>query len=335
VIFHYGKGSYLFNNEYVSFIFKQANIGVSYFYILSGFVMIIAYGNKNNINFLEYFKNRLARIYPVYLLAIFLILGITFFNAVNIFDLILNIFMIQSWVPEKALTINIPGWSLSVELFFYLSFPILLNQIYSKKTLKNITIWIILFWVISQIIFHLIISGILKPPFFSIKDSLYHPLLHFNEFLIGNLAGIFFTKKLKAYRRKYMFPILILICILIVILKFPVGLNFHNGLLAIMFIPIILLISLNKGIITKIISKKPFVFLGEISFGIYILQAPIWIIFSDYRMEKYLGLNKVFDFTISFFIRLVILVVFSSLSYLYFEKPIRNYIKKPTYNTHK
>ncbi|MDW5290748.1 hypothetical protein [Formosa sp. PL04] len=46
VIFHHGKNIFPFNQEGVSFIIKQANIGVSYFFILSGFVMVIAYGNK-------------------------------------------------------------------------------------------------------------------------------------------------------------------------------------------------------------------------------------------------------------------------------------------------
>lgn len=86
VIFHFGKESYLFNSDYVSFIFRQAHLGVSYFFILSGFVMIIAYGNKKNINFIEYIKNRLARIYPVYLLAIVLFLSVTFFRNINFED---------------------------------------------------------------------------------------------------------------------------------------------------------------------------------------------------------------------------------------------------------
>ncbi|MCJ1809540.1 acyltransferase [Flavobacterium oreochromis] len=328
VIFHYGKNSYLFNNEYTSFIFKQTNVGVSYFFLLSGFVMIIAYGNRENVNFIEYIKNRLARIYPVYLLAIFLILDITLFQNINKFDLLLNLFMIQSWVPQKALTLNYPGWSLSVEMFFYISFPFLLNKIYSKKNLKINTISIISFWLISQIIFHLIVYKVLEVPNYSNRDLYYHPLMHFNEFLIGNLAGLFFINKLKNNQKNYFLSIAFFIVILILLLRFPIGFNFHNGLLAVIFVPLILLISLSNDLITKIFSKKIFIFLGEISFGIYILQAPVWVIFSDYRMFKYLGLNKEFDFTISFLIRLLILIIVSSLSYLYFEKPIRNLIKK-------
>tara|TARA_R110001592_G_scaffold326629_1_gene607500 strand:+ start:75 stop:1142 length:1068 start_codon:yes stop_codon:yes gene_type:complete len=328
VIFHFGKGLDLFYNEYTSFIFKQANIGVSYFFVLSGFVMIIAYGNRNNINFIEYIKNRLARIYPVYLLAILLILGINLFENINRFDLLLNLLMLQSWIPEKALTLNFPGWSLSVELFFYVSFPILLNYFYSKKSLKSITIWIILFWLFSQLIFHLMTNEIIELSYYSIRDIHYYPIMHFNEFLIGNLAGLFFIKKIKNNKKNYTIPILLTILALIILLKFPIGLDYHNGLLAIVFVPMIILISLSNDKFTKLISRNIFVFLGEISFGIYILQVPVWRILSDYRMNKYFGLNKEIDFTESFLMRTLILIILSSLSFLFFEKPIRNKIKK-------
>jgi peptidoglycan/LPS O-acetylase OafA/YrhL len=332
VIFHYGKDYFLFNNEYVSFIFKQANLGVSYFFILSGFVMIIAYNNKKNINFFQYIKNRLARIYPVYLLAIFLILGTISFEEIIGIDIILNILMLQSWIPEKALTINYPGWSLSVELFFYISFPFLLNFIYQKFTLKIISIWIILFWLISQVIFYLIVeTDLIAISIYSAKDLNYNPLMHFNEFLIGNLAGLYFIYELKEKRKNYFVHILFSLIVLLLLLKFPVGLNYHNGFLTLIFVPFILFLSLSTDKLTKLFSKNIFVFLGEISFGIYILQKPIWEILSfiltDYRLNKYFGIDKEFDFGISFLIKLAILIAISSLSYLYFEKPLSNKIK--------
>jgi peptidoglycan/LPS O-acetylase OafA/YrhL len=327
VIFHYGEGCFLFNNEYTSFIFKQANIGVSYFFILSGFVMIIAYKNKEKILFVEYIKNRLARIYPAYVLAIFLILGIKLFREINCRDLILNGLMIQAWIPEKALTINFPGWSISVELFFYLSFPFLFNFIYKKYTLKNIGFWIILFWLFSQIIFYIIVeTNLIKISLYNIIDMYYNPLMHFNEFLIGNLAGLYFIHELKEKRKNYLLYILFFLLVLILLLKFPFGLNYHNGLLAIVFVPFILFLSLSTDKLTKLFSKSIFVFLGEISFGIYILQVPVWQILTDYRMNKYFGIDKESDFSLAFFIRLTILIVVSSISYLYFEKPIRNKI---------
>lgn len=327
VIYHYGKEVSIFYNDYTSFIFRQANVGVSYFFILSGFIMIIAYGTREKINFLKYLNNRFARIYPVYLLAILLILGIKLFKNIDKIDLILNLSMLQSWIHNKALTLNYPGWSLSVELFFYLTFPLLFNYFYSKKKLKHISVWIVLFFILSQTIYHLIINGFIELPYYSIVDIYYHPLMHFNEFLIGNLAGLYFIKKLKSKQKNYIVPILLTIIILIILLKFPLGLSYHNGLFSIVFVPFIILLSLSNDKLTKLFSKNIFVFLGEISFGIYILQAPVWTIFSDYRMDKFFFLNKESDFTESFFMRTLILILLSAFSYLFFEKPIRNKIK--------
>ncbi|MEO2059121.1 MAG: acyltransferase [Mesonia sp.] len=274
VIFHYGKNVKLFYNNYTSFIFEQANVGVSFFFVLSGFVMIIAYGNRENISFLNYIKNRLARIYPVYLLAIVLLLTVKLFKIINNFDLILNLLMIESWFSNKALSFNFTGWSLSVEMFFYATFPLLLNHFYSKKTLKNTTIFIVFLFILSQLIYLLFLKKIMALPFYSIKDLPYHPIMHLNEFLIGNLTGIYFKYKL----------------------KLNLGLIYHNGLLAIIFAPFLVFLPLSNNKLTNLMSKKTFVFLGEISFVIY-FTSTIWHIFSDYRMNKYFGLDNKVNFT--------------------------------------
>ncbi|OXA77874.1 Peptidoglycan/LPS O-acetylase OafA/YrhL, contains acyltransferase and SGNH-hydrolase domains [Flavobacterium aquidurense] len=329
VIFHYGRDCFLFNNDYVSFIFRQANIGVSYFFILSGFVMIVAYHKNSKIIFAKYIKNRLARIYPVYLLAIFLVLFSKLFKDIKFADFFLNILMMQSWIHEKALTINYPGWSLSVELFFYLSFPFLFNFIYKKNTLKSIAFWIILFWLLSQIVFYLIVNKVfITTRIYSVQDIYYNPLMHLNEFLIGNLAGLYFMSDLSEKRKNYSVHILFMLLVLVLILKFPLGLNYHNGLLALIFVPLIVLISLSTDKLTYLFRKNFFVFLGEISFSIYILQYPVWSLCSDYRLNKYFGIDKESDISLSFFLRLGILIILSSISYLYFEKPIRNKISK-------
>ncbi|WP_178988987.1 acyltransferase family protein [Winogradskyella schleiferi] len=327
VVFHFGRESQLFSNDYVDFIFNNANVGVSYFFVLSGFVMIIAYCEKN-LSFFDYLKNRFARIYPVYILAIILWLVGKTLHDINKVDLFLNVTMLQSWFSERAQTINYPGWSLSVELFFYVSFPFLLNYIYNKKSLKAITIVILGFWLISQLLYHAIIYNRFSVPIYTVNDIFYHPIMHFNEFLIGNLTGLYFLKKnVVQYNKNYLPHLVLLFLFLLVLLKFKIGLNFHNGLLAIVFVPIIYLLSCSKDMISKIISKKPFVFLGEISYSIYILQVPIWLFLTDYRLKKYFGLNEDLEITLAFMVRLFILIVFSSFCYLYIEKPLRKKIK--------
>lgn len=326
VIFHFGKKSFIFNNNVVNFIFFNANVCVSYFFILSGFVMMIAYGNKPGFSAKDYFRNRFARIYPLYFFAILLVLFLQIRTKnLDLLGLFLNLFMIQTWIPGQALTFNPPGWSLSVEFLFYAIFPLIFNIFLKKDNLKKIVGVIISFWILSQVLFQALFSFYRADELGSMKDILmYSPLMHLNEFLIGNLAGYLFIKKLQDKKSNYDLVILLTIGLIFLALKFPLNLNFHNGLLAVLFIPLILLISLNNGFITTLFQKKPFVFLGEISFGIYILQFPIYSLFSAYSVNKYLHVN---DPTIVFFLRLIILIIVSSLAYVYIEKPLQDKIR--------
>ncbi|OIV43177.1 acyltransferase family protein [Flavobacterium johnsoniae] len=300
VIFHYGQKSFLFNNKYVDFIFLNADVFVSYFFILSGFVMIIAYSNQSLISNKEYYLNRFTRIYPLYFLAI-LVMFILQIRSENLdfSGLVLNILMVQSWVPDKSLTINPPGWSLSVEFIFYLIFPFLFNTLFKNIKLKKLSLYIILFWIFSQIIYHLFFDNE-----FLLLDR--NPIMHLNEFLIGNLAGLFFIKYLKDKKANYDFFILLLSGLIALALRFPMEMHYHNGLLAVFFIPLIILLSINIGSLTRLFKKKAFVFLGEISYGIYILQHPIYSIVSAYSINKYF---KIIDPTVVFLIRFILLIV--------------------------
>jgi len=329
VFFHYAKGLSIFNNPYLDFVVKYSNVFVSYFFMLSGFVMIVAYHNKTKINIFEYAKNRFARIYPLYLLGIIMVAIVPFLQNEIIFsDLFLSLFMIQSWVPQKALTLNVPGWSISVEVFFYILFPFLFNLVYKKVSIKNVSILIIAFWIISQVVYQFMILYPIENFPLSARDLSYFPLLHLNEFLVGNLAGIYFVNNLCGNKRNYDLAILVVATLIILTLKFPTFFSYHNGMLAVLFIPLILLLSLNTGLVTTLFKNKIFVFLGEISFAVYLLQFPVWIWVSDYRLKKYFHIDQSENFTLAFLMRFAILILFSCISYIFFEVPVRNKIKK-------
>jgi peptidoglycan/LPS O-acetylase OafA/YrhL len=293
--------------------------------------MIIAYHKSKKIHFLDYLKNRLARIYPLYFAGIVLAsLSLIALHNFNLGDFTLNVLMVQTWFSGKALTLNVPGWSLSIELLFYIIFPFLFNKFYSKMTGVNhyISLAIILIWITTQILVYLLLNQNLVSAFpISKSDLTYFPLIHLNEFLVGNLAGIYFLNR-KIEKQNFEIHIFGLLILLILVLKYPIGIDIHAGLLALIFIPLIILIASNNGKMSTLFESKIAVFLGEISFGIYILQYVLWQWVSDYRLEIYFGLNKEVDFTLSFFIRFFLLIFISSVSYLYIEKPLRNQIKK-------
>lgn len=327
VIFHYGITVSPFSSESVSFFFRHANIGVSYFFLLSGFVMMIAYGNKKSIEPGEYFKKRLARIYPVYFLALLLLFVyiFLFFGEKNYDGIVLNALLLQAWIPGKALSFNPLGWTLSVEIFFYALFPFLYNFIYSKIKFKWLAVGIVGFWLISQIIFQMLFNSSFYPGYPSnAHDFIYYfPLFHLSQFLLGNVVGWMVLKKFSLKERNYDIPILLCAVLLFFILKYPFGFNYHNGLMAVVFVPFLLFLAANTGFITKLFNTKPLMFLGEISYGIYILQFPMYLL-----VDGVLKYFQVETPTRLFYCLLIVLIGAASVSYLFIETPLRKMMNK-------
>lgn len=319
VISHFNKDLFLYKIDYISDIFLKANVGVSYFFILSGFIMIVAYHRKDKIEYLDYYKNRFARIYPLYVLGLLLYL-VTRFSNFSIYKGFLYLFGLQSWIPGEAMILNFPGWSISVEFLFYLLFPLLYNYFYSKK---NKSIWVItgIIWIGTQVFCSLYAdSSYYQGPHTESHELLYYfPLMHINEFLVGNLAGLFFVKN--SGQKNYDIPIIILFALVLLSLIF-LPLFYHNGLMALLFIPLIILISKNNGILSKIFSLKPLEYLGEASYAVYITHIPVLYILRELVREYNFSVDTVFG------IYIVVVILTSMLFYQYIEKPLRDYLKK-------
>lgn len=333
VCFHFGRETALFYEHPFQFLFNRGNIAVSYFFVLSGFVMLIAYFQKPKLDLLSYFSARFARIYPLYLLSIILVASLSFFcGTADKLGLILNIFMIQAWIPGMATSFNLPAWSLCIELLFYIIFPFLLLHLYKKIDYKKLLTPAVLFWMLS-----LIISGILFKnrnlhllPFVP-TDFLYFPILHLNEFLLGNIAALWFLNQAPK-QKNYDIAIVLTIILLIVVLKIPTGPLYHNGLWAPLFVVLILLLSSNNGYISRLFKHRFLVFLGEISYGIYILQYAVWEWLKFLRVDQLFNLQVANSANITFALRLTILITVAAFSYLLIESPIRNQVKKHIQN---
>lgn len=194
---------------------------------------------------------------------------------------------------------------------------------------KNLIWPIIIIWIISQITSNLMFNNLyINGVSVQVIEKLcYFPLLHINEFLIGNLAGLYFANNSNEIRKNYDWQIIGIVVVFVLFLKFPINLYPYNGIFAILFVPLIILISSNNGKLTTLFKKKIFVFLGEISFGVYILQKPVFKWLSDRQTGKYFLIDKIDNVDIAFFIKFFFLILLASLSYIYFEKPIREKIK--------
>ncbi len=123
----------------VSSLFSNAaDVGVSFFFILSGFILTYNYADvfRDGISAASYTRfvwDRLTKIYPVHVLTLLLVLPIAIFSphlpldwrAVPFHLLLLQCFWPSS-TPAFSGYLNVPSWSISCEWFFYLLAPVVM-----------------------------------------------------------------------------------------------------------------------------------------------------------------------------------------------------------------
>jgi peptidoglycan/LPS O-acetylase OafA/YrhL len=102
--------------------------GVSFFFVLSGFVL--TWSARPGDRAIGIWRRRLVKIYPNHL-ATFGLTAVLMLIASDVFTFkgtLANLFLVQAWFPDILVSrsMNQVTWSLSCELFFYLSFPLLL-----------------------------------------------------------------------------------------------------------------------------------------------------------------------------------------------------------------
>ena len=305
---------------------------VGYFFVLSGFVMALAYYRPGiPFDFRNYWLARFSRIYPVYILAFVL----TCLHFLSILSKIkppkiwANIFLYQAWVPDYALSFNIAAWSLSVEAFFYLLLPLLLLWAMRRSARQVISISVG-FWVISQLL-HAFLMTRLGPD--SENFLAYFPLFHLNSFLFGLAGGIWYltySSRLAVSQRLnriYLVAALGLFLLLLTLRgyvpAFPRSFSLDAGLLAPLFLIIILTLAMDTSRLSQRLSHTWLVTLGDASYALYILHVPIRWLFEDLLRLTGQGLA----FGVMFSIYLPLLIVLCIFVFKYIEHPVRDWLR--------
>ncbi|WP_217201068.1 acyltransferase family protein [Streptomyces buecherae] len=119
--------------DYADVVNKAGWIGVSFFFVLSGFVL--AWSRREGDSSPRFWRRRIAKVYPGHfvtaLVAFWLISRtdgmLAAAGTVDADEAITNLLLIHSWWPEYDVFLsgNAVSWSLACELFFYLAFPVL------------------------------------------------------------------------------------------------------------------------------------------------------------------------------------------------------------------
>jgi peptidoglycan/LPS O-acetylase OafA/YrhL len=142
--------------EALSPVVRKGDYAVPLFFMLSGFVLAYNYGTGfESLRWSDYRRFvllRFGRIYPVHLvtlLAVLPMVALARFQSREITDagyttatFFENLFLAQTWVPDFQLSWNYPSWSISSEWFAYLWFPVLMVVLSRVKSVA--AVWMLL-----------------------------------------------------------------------------------------------------------------------------------------------------------------------------------------------
>ncbi|WP_425228189.1 acyltransferase family protein [Sphingomonas sp.] len=122
-------------------VLAKGYLAVDFFFLLSGFVIWLAWHDRAAASPLRFWQKRVARIWPLHaamlafaaLLAIVLALRGPTDSAFPWPALPLHLLLVQAWGSAATLRWNIPAWSISAELAAYLLFPLLTRLVNRRR----------------------------------------------------------------------------------------------------------------------------------------------------------------------------------------------------------
>lgn len=273
---------------------------VSVFFVLSGFVMTYNYFPKEDtimpeenwvIHGAKFAWRKIRKLYSLYIVTIILCAFLNGYTAYKngvfllslpglLLNIVLNVLLLQVWVPFERLwgSLNGPAWFLCVIFFCYFCFSIILPEL---KKIKRQSVYAII--VISSVLEILVAvfanMGKDLLSFFDTWFAYYFPVTRFLDFFMGCLLGIVFLNRqsLKKWSIVYSTLIELVVVLFSIFCIFGLkrvseitGVNINSASnSSIVYLPastaLVFVLSHQAGGVSKILSSKWFVLLGNIS----------------------------------------------------------------------
>lgn len=312
--------------------FKIGYVGVDIFFVLSGFLItriLIREKREGNFSFNRFYTKRAFRIFPVYYLVLILC-GIIFtWDGYEYTSTYLSNYYFSFNDSPHPLRHT---WSLAVEEHYYLFWPLIIYFIPEEKIKKYFLIMVLATVIISFLIMSLYFSP-------NTMDEIVYRATNFRilSISIGSIFALHEQKLLLLISKKRFITLLTLIFIAFYILSISVQRTvlvdlFPKKLLLLFLFSIvssaIFLIVLSyensKSLLNYALTNRAIVFIGKISYGIYLFHFPIFYFFGITQNQLDGKWISVSDFIVP--ISLVFLIPF--ISFYMIEKPLLDYKNK-------
>ena len=323
-------------------------LGVDLFFVLSGYLIssliIKEYRKTGSINLYNFYLRRARRLLPaVYFMITVGIILMVMFNEVLLkkshLDAIFGYIYSSNWwyIFHKLDYFDTFGsqspfkhlWSLAIEEQFYMIFPLLFLLINSKKKGKDGTYKLSksFLYIVLGLIFVSLVTYILLFDINNISRIYFGTDTRAFSLLVGVVGAILYpmdklnTKITPQENIVYSVISLISIATLITIMIYTSEYNtwlYRGGFLLVAILGIIIIISSGKQhtVMAKLLSFKPVVFIGKISYSLYLWHFPILVLTTP---VSEIGNPNIFYVIL----RVILTFIVAIISYVFVETPIR------------
>ena len=323
-------------------------LGVDLFFVLSGYLIssliIKEFRKTGTVNLYNFYIRRARRLLPaVYFMITIGLVVMVLFNEVLLrkshLDAIFGYIYSSNWwyIFHKLDYFDSFGaqspfkhlWSLAIEEQFYMIFPLLFLLVNSKKKSKDGTyklnknfLYVVLGLILVSLIAHILLFDInnISRIYFGTDTRAF-------SLLVGVVGAILYpmerlhSKVTPQQNMIYSVVSLASIATLITVMVYTSEYNtwlYRGGFLLVAILGLIVIISSGKQhtLMSKLLSFKPIVFIGKISYSLYLWHFPILVLTTP---VSEIGNPNIF-FVI---LRIVLTFAVAIVSYVFVETPIR------------
>lgn len=327
------------------FIENSAQIAVTFFFVLSGFLIMWWFleetgGDTTKISPRAFYSNRIARTWPLYFLVVILSICISFINGTFANDVLASKRYIAYllFLPNTADVFfgkdiyMSPAWSLAVEEFFYLFFPLLLLKIRKEKLLQTLLMLAAVFILVSTLANRILLN------FFSVHFTFdttvdiittFFERYRFYSFFLGAVAAvlIFYNRVPAVFCERNNFHVLLT---LLMVLLFFNGVTFSfltQQVYSLLFAGFILAMA-GSNTQFGLLNNRYIIWGGKISYGIYMLHMFVILRLINQGIFLLQVNSNALSIFISWVVYLTLVLSAAHFSYKLFENPIRSAARK-------
>lgn len=323
-------------------------LGVDLFFVLSGYLIssliIKEYRKTGSLNLYNFYIRRARRLLPaVYFMITVGLVIMVLFNEVLLrkshLDAIFGYIYSSNWwyIFHKLDYFDSFGaqspfkhlWSLAIEEQFYMIFPLLFLLVNRKKKSKDGTyklnknfLYVVLGLILASLIAHILLFDInnISRIYFGTDTRAF-------SLLVGVVGAILYpmerlhAKVTPQQNMIYSVVSLVSIATLITVMIYTSEYNtllYRGGFLLVAILGLIVIISSGKQhtLMSRLLSFKPVVFIGKISYSLYLWHFPVLVLTTP--------VSEIGNPNIIFVIlRVVLTFVLATASYMFVETPIR------------